>query len=316
MNSTSTGELTPDEVALKKFENAPRKESASTYHYTNGSNGTPPPETKDKAEQAKTRREQVLQDLETYTLPSEAFMNTASGRWHIKDYFYAGQVGVMVGLWKAGKTFSAIHLSFRIAWGLPLMQPKTEANTNAKPVGEVRLKGNVLYIPAEGAGGLKDRIKAYRQYYNQHMPADACDVLVFPKPFDVFNEGCLLALADYCTKKRIVFIVIDTLASNLAGLIRNRAHAYLSLHKSCLAKLGSGKRPHEKRERDYEYQGKAHHDQHFGRRLPVQVASCRRRRLNCCLATRETHTTNSSFRSIINVSPQARAGFQVDALSI
>lgn len=217
MNSTSTGELTPDEVALKKFENAPRKESASTYHYTNGSNGTPPPE----AKQAKTRREQVLQDLETYTLPSSAFMNSAVGRWHIKDYIYVGQVGVMIGLWKAGKTFSAIHISFRIAWGLPLMQPKTEAGDNAKPVGEVRLKGNVLYIPAEGAGGLKDRIKAYRQYYNQHMPADACDVLVFPKPFDVFNEGDLLALADYCTKKRIVFIVIDTLASNLAGLIRN-----------------------------------------------------------------------------------------------
>ena len=101
------------------------------------------------------------------------------------------------------------------------MQPKTEAGDNAKPVGEVRLKGNVLYIPAEGAGGLKDRIKAYCQYYNQQKPEDACDVLVYPKPFDVFNEGDLLALTEYCTERKIVFIVIDTLASNLAGLIRN-----------------------------------------------------------------------------------------------
>jgi hypothetical protein len=219
MNSTSTGELTPDVVTLKKFENAPRKESASTYQYSNGRNGILSPDV--TAEQMKSRKEQALQDLRTYTLPSSAFMNSAVGRWHIKDYFYAGQVGVMVGLWKAGKTFSAIHISFRIAWGLPLMQPKTEAGDNAKPVGEVRLKGNVLYIPAEGAGGLKDRIKAYCQYYNQQKPEDACDVLVYPKPFDVFNEGDLLALTEYCTERKIVFIVIDTLASNLAGLIRN-----------------------------------------------------------------------------------------------
>ena len=208
MNSTSTGELTPDEVALKIFENAPRKESASTYQYSNGRNGILSPDV--KAEQMKSRKEQVLQDLRTYTLPSSAFMDSASGRWHIKDYFYAGQVGVMVGLWKAGKTFSAIHISFRIAWGLPLMQPKTEAGDNAKPVGEVRLKGNVLYIPAEGAGGLKDRIKAYCQYYNQQKPEDACDVLVYPKPFDVFNEGDLLALTEYCTEREIVFIVISS----------------------------------------------------------------------------------------------------------
>jgi hypothetical protein len=210
MNSTSTGEMTPDEVALEIFKNAPLKDSSSTYQVTTGG-------TSDK--KAENRREQTLAKLRSKTLSSDSFMNLASGRWHIKDMFYVGQVGVMVGMWKAGKTFTALHLSFRIAWGLPLSQPKTEFGKPAKPVGEVRLKGNVLYIPAEGAGGLKDRIKAYRQYYKSEQ-TDAGDVLVYPEPFDVFDQADLLALSDYCTEQQIVFIVVDTLASNLAGLIR------------------------------------------------------------------------------------------------
>jgi len=211
MNTTSTGEMTPDLVALEIMQNAPLKDSSSTYDFKTGGTSLKPVD--------KTRREQTLQKLRSNTLSSDSFMNLASGRWHIKDMFYVGQVGVMVGMWKAGKTFTALHLAFRIAWGRPLSQPKTEFGKTAKPVGEVRLKGNVLYIPAEGAGGLKDRIKAYRQYYESEK-TDAGDVLVYPEAFDVTNEQDLLALSDYCTEQKIVFIIVDTLASNLAGLIR------------------------------------------------------------------------------------------------
>ena len=211
MNTTSTGEMTPDEVALEIMQNAPLKDSSSTYQVTTGGTSEKKTET--------DRVEQILEELRSNTLSSDSFMNSATGRWHIKDMFYVGQVGVMVGMWKAGKTFTALHLSFRIAWGLPLSQPKTEFGKPAKPVGEVRLKGNVLYIPAEGAGGLKDRIKAYRQYYKSEK-TDAGDVVVHKKPFDVFSEPHLLALTKYCTERKIVFIVVDTLASNLAGLIR------------------------------------------------------------------------------------------------
>ena len=220
MNTTSTGELTPDEVALQIFENAPRKESASTYQFNaGGRNGTHKPD-----DQAKSRKEQVLEKLRSSTLPSDAFMNAPSGRWHIKDMFYVGQVGVMVGMWKSGKTFTAIHLAFRIAWGLPLMQPITQDNKPAKPLGEVRLKGNVLYIPSEGAGGLKDRIKGYRQFYNEQRPEGAGDVLVYPHAFNVFSEADLQALSEFCSEREVVFIVVDTLASNLAGLIE-RGHS-------------------------------------------------------------------------------------------
>jgi hypothetical protein len=225
MNTTSTGEMTPDEVAEEVLANAPLKDSSSTYGYEAGEEACfaeyEAEKAKEKTEEkkAENRREQTLAKLRSKTLSSDSFMNLASGRWHIKDMFYVGQVGVMVGMWKAGKTFTALHLSFRIAWGLPLSQPRTEFGKPAKPVGEVRLKGNVLYIPAEGAGGLKDRIKAYRQYYKSEK-TDAGDVLVYPESFNVFNPADLLALSDYCTEQQIVFIVVDTLASNLAGLIR------------------------------------------------------------------------------------------------
>lgn len=226
MNTTSTGEqfstdLTPDEIALETFQNAPRKESERTYHFNAGGRNGTHSSNEAKKEQPKNRKEQVLEKLRSSTLSSDAFMNAPSGRWHIKDMFYVGQVGVMVGMWKAGKTFSAIHLAFRIAWGLPLMQPLTQENKPAKPLGEVRLKGNVLYIPSEGAGGLKDRIKAYRQFYGMEKPEDSAgDVLVYPHAFDVFSEPDLQALSEFCSERQVVFIIVDTLASNLAGLVR------------------------------------------------------------------------------------------------
>jgi hypothetical protein len=229
MNTTSTGEMTPDEVALEILKNAPLKDSSLTYGYEAGEamcfadyyaslkEKTKTGGTSEKKTDPQNRMEQVLADLESRSKPSSHFMNRPVGRHHIKDLILVGQVGVMIGAWKAGKTFSALHLSFCIAWGRPVFQPRTEFGKPAKPVGEVRLSGNVLYIPSEGVAGIADRIKAYRQYY-KHLITDAGDVIVYDQAFDVFEEASLTALSIFCTKHRIVFIVIDTLASNLAGL--------------------------------------------------------------------------------------------------
>jgi RecA-family ATPase len=206
--------MTPDEVAEEVLANAPLKDSSSTYDFKTG--GTSEKKAEEKAD-PKTRMEQVLADLESRSKPSAHFMNAPLGRYHIKDLFLVGQVGVMIGAWKSGKTFSALHLAFCVAWGRPLSQPKTEFGKPAKPVGEIRHSGNVLYIPSEGAGGLRDRIKAYRQYYKS-LKTDAGDVIVYDKAVNVFEEASLNAVSAFCTKHRIVLIIIDTLASNLAGL--------------------------------------------------------------------------------------------------
>jgi len=223
--TTSTGEpegLDMAGMALDILGNAPI-EPENRYEYDAGKNGTTPKEKKG-TEEAKSRLEQVLQRLREKTLPSEAFMSTPPARWHIKDFFYAGQVGLMVGMWKSGKTFSALHIAFSVAWGVPLFQPLTPDGKKAKPVGEVRLKGNVLYIPSEGVGSLKDRIKAYRQYYGT-PPEGAGDVLVYPHAFNIFDSECLNALATFCTEENIVLIVVDTLASNLASIsIQGHSH--------------------------------------------------------------------------------------------
>lgn len=218
-STTSTGEpadLDMAELSEKILNEAPRIEPENRYEYDAGRNGTTPKEKKG-TEEAKSRLEQVLQRLREKTLPSEAFMSTPPARWHIKDFFYAGQVGLMVGMWKSGKTFSALHIAFSVAWGKPLFQPLTQEGKKAKPVGEVRLKGNVLYIPSEGVGSLKDRIKAYRQFYGRPSEG-AGDVLVFPEAFNIFDDVCLKALATYCTEQNIVLIIVDTLASNLASI--------------------------------------------------------------------------------------------------
>jgi hypothetical protein len=214
-SATSTGDPDLDmaEMAERIFHEAPRIEKENRYEFDAGKTGT----ASKKAEEAKSRLEQVLQRLREKTLSSESFMSTPPARWHIKDFFYAGQVGLMVGMWKSGKTFTALHLAYSVAWGKPLFQPLTEDGRKAKPVGEVRLKGNVLYIPSEGVGSLKDRIKAYRQYYGR-PPEGAGDVLVFPEAFNIFDDICLKALSAYCTEQNIVLIIVDTLASNLASI--------------------------------------------------------------------------------------------------
>ena len=229
-STTSTGEpadLDMAEMAEDIFRNAPFKEPESTFNIHASGAGTEAKADKKQSSdssKAKTRFEQVLELLRTKTLSSESFMSTPPARWHIKDFFYAGQVGLMVGMWKSGKTFSALHIAFSIAWGKPLFQPITQDGKKAKPVGEVRLKGNVLYIPSEGVGSLKDRIKAYRQYYGT-PPEGAGDVKVYPLAFNIFESEHLKALTAYCTEEKIVCIIVDTLASNLASIsIQGHSH--------------------------------------------------------------------------------------------
>ena len=130
-STTSTGEpadLDMADTAEAILENAPlkeenrfdfnasnngttgTKEDSSTQQSSAGTNGTAPKTAGSSNTQGtnQNRIEQVLEKLHTKTLTSESFMSAPPARWHIKDFFYAGQVGLMVGQWKAGKTFSAL----------------------------------------------------------------------------------------------------------------------------------------------------------------------------------------------------------------
>ena len=65
MNTTSTGEMTPDEVALEIMQNAPLKDSSSTYQVTTGGTSEKKTET--------DRVEQILEELRSNTLSSDSF---------------------------------------------------------------------------------------------------------------------------------------------------------------------------------------------------------------------------------------------------
>jgi hypothetical protein len=100
-----------------------------------------------------------------------------------------------------GKSFLAIDLAMHIALGRPWRGFKTK-------------KACVLYIAAEGLGGLAARMKAWCQRYNATPDPD----LFFIRPYSVqlTVAGAAAALAEKIQSLPVPprFVILDTLAAN------------------------------------------------------------------------------------------------------
>jgi len=119
----------------------------------------------------------------------------------IEDTLDARTVAVLSGRHSTGKSFLALGWSCSIAtgaaWqGRPVLRP-----------------GRVLYVAAEGAYGLHQRVAAWEHAWRH--PVETLDVL--PLPVNLFTGARFDELLELVTTKKYVFIVIDTWARSTVG---------------------------------------------------------------------------------------------------
>jgi hypothetical protein len=101
------------------------------------------------------------------------------------------------------KTFVALDVAAHVAAGKPWM-------------GRAVAQGPVLYLVAEGVGGMGQRVQAWEQ-----RNGEMTDVYFLPMPVQVAREDHWAALVEACRRLRPVLTVLDTQARITVGLNEN-----------------------------------------------------------------------------------------------
>ena len=130
-------------------------------------------------------------------------------QWLVNDFLQVGTLGMLYSAPGLGKTFVALDLSLHVAAGEPWF-------------GRAVTPGPVVYVSAEGRGGLPSRVRAVLQERPQLQRGNA-RVMLEPIPFlDPRSAEMLLRRLDG-QNMRPVLVVIDTLARCFVGGDENSA---------------------------------------------------------------------------------------------
>jgi hypothetical protein len=134
--------------------------------------------------------------------------NAPTARYLIKGLLNLQSYALEYGSPGAGKTFVALDMAYHVAAGRPWMGRRTRP-------------GIVLYLPYEGAGGMRKRAQALRQHYgDEDVPLYICPTAANLREAAGRKElGALIAELP----EKPAFIVIDTLAHALCGGDENSA---------------------------------------------------------------------------------------------
>lgn len=134
--------------------------------------------------------------------------------WAVKGLLTRGEIGMVAGPSKSGKTFFALALSMAIARGTDFFGRRT-------------LKGGVVYQAGEGARGIKKRLRAYRQFHELGL-TNPMPFVLLPSRIDLYNSSdCTEEFIEEVRHWSSTFpvplelIVIDTWATATAGANEN-----------------------------------------------------------------------------------------------
>jgi len=129
--------------------------------------------------------------------------------WLIKDVLPAADLIVLFGASGAGKSFVALDMGIHISRGLPWRGKR------CKP-------GRVVYIAAEGGGGVGKRIKAYCDYHGID-PATLDLAVITAAPNFLDNEDITEVVATLRAVGEVSLVIVDTFAQVTPGANENGA---------------------------------------------------------------------------------------------
>jgi hypothetical protein len=120
-----------------------------------------------------------------------------------------GELSVVYGESNVGKTFSVVDLGLHVALGWPWHGREVD-------------RGGVIYIAGEGAGGIKQRVAAFRQHHGFEKTADAWFAVV-PAAVNFRDKASVAGLVSLIKEAanklggRVRLVIVDTLSRALAG---------------------------------------------------------------------------------------------------
>ncbi|GAA2348805.1 hypothetical protein GCM10009854_27840 [Saccharopolyspora halophila] len=124
----------------------------------------------------------------------------------IEDTIDLGTVAVLAGHWGSLKSFIALDWAASVATGRRWQNRATEPK-------------RVLYVAAEGAYGLHQRLDAWERAWNQTIHPD--ELAVYPEPANLGHVGTVDALAAVIDSHGFGLVVVDTLAKSMVGMDEN-----------------------------------------------------------------------------------------------
>lgn len=157
------------------------------------------PGTDETPTEGKPRRFEVI--------PAHAFAAGSPPEWLVQGVLPQAEMGVVYGESGSGKTFAVLDIVGAIARGTPWR-------------GRHVRQGSIVYVCAEGAGGFRNRLKAYARHNNLELDTLPIGV-VGDAPNMMAKEDVKALLASIKLFGEPAVIVLDTLAQVTAGANEN-----------------------------------------------------------------------------------------------
>ena len=126
----------------------------------------------------------------------------------VRGWLTVGGFSILYGPSNCGKTFLMTHAAMCVATGADWFGSKVR-------------QGAVVYVAAEGGGGINNRIAALRR---TRPEIDASTPFyLLPTAINLMSQGDAVSLADLLPDEQVSLIVIDTMARALGGGDENTA---------------------------------------------------------------------------------------------
>ena len=136
------------------------------------------------------------------------FVNVPALAWIIKGVLPHAELAVVYGESGSGKTFVVLDMACSIARGEPWRGLKVK-------------RGRVVYIVAEGAGGFRQRSKAYARHHSIEL--DALPLTIDAAPNFLERKDAMEVAREIIAAGGADVIVVDTLAATAPGGDENSA---------------------------------------------------------------------------------------------
>jgi AAA domain/Bifunctional DNA primase/polymerase, N-terminal len=125
--------------------------------------------------------------------------------WLIQGWLEMDSVARMVGKSRHGKSFVALDMAAAVGQGLPWHGHNTK-------------RGEVIYMAAEGAYGMKKRVRAWESYHKRRMKG----IYIYPEPIQINNRYWDVFI-EVLKRREPVLVVLDTQARITVSLDENSA---------------------------------------------------------------------------------------------
>lgn len=149
--------------------------------------------------------DEEVAELEAKLLDTEALDDLPDPRWLIAGWLEMDTIARMVGKSRHGKSFVALDMAACIGGGLEWHGARV-------------LKGEVIYMAAEGAYGMKKRVRAWETAHGRRMRG----VYLLPEALQVRSRDWDV-LCELAKRRKPKLIILDTQARVTVGLEENSA---------------------------------------------------------------------------------------------